>query len=104
LCRGANGGRGMITNEQLADALEKVISRTKVERFRQLCADGTVRPWVQAQYQALVYKMSLAPRPESLEITNEEASATPAARRHGLTGPPRCGCGNGGSCSPRGAA
>jgi hypothetical protein len=95
----------MITDEQLADALEKVVSRTKVERFRTLCmVDGTCQPWDQAGYQALMLLMAEDPAPTGhVEVPDELKLATPAARRHGLTGPPRCGCG-GGSCSPRGAA
>jgi hypothetical protein len=90
----------MITDEQLADALEKVLWRTEYERFRTLCTvDGTCQPWDQAGYQALMIRMAEDPAPTGhIEVPDALKLATPAARRHGLTSPPRCGCG--GSCSP----
>jgi hypothetical protein len=85
--------RKTMTDQQLTEALDIVVGRTKHERYRELCADGTVHPWYQAQFQALMGIMATG---EHRDVTDEEALATPAARRHGLTGPPRC-CG--GMCS-----
>ena len=87
-----------MTDEQLEQSLETVIARTGHERFRALClTDGTVSAWDQAGYQAVVYLLAAEVKgaivvPDALKL------ATPAARKHGLTGPPRCGC-RGGSCA-----
>jgi hypothetical protein len=89
-----------MTQQQLDDALDQVLARTGVARYRVLCnVDGLCSPWDQAGYQALVYILAAIEEPRGhIEVPDCLKLATPAARRHGLTGPPKCG---GGSCSPR---
>ena len=95
----------IITDEQLREAVEKMDN----PRIRELAmVDGTCSPWNQALYQGLVIRLAHDP-PIRGDVPIDEAAATPAARRYGLTGPPppdppRCGCRRGGSCAPRGAA
>ncbi len=89
------GENQSMTNDELTVALETVVARTKVERYRDLCSDGVVSPWDQAGYQFLMGLLAQDP-PECRDVTDAERLETPAARQYGLTGPPTC-CG--GSCS-----
>jgi hypothetical protein len=89
-----------MTEQQLPDSVEQVVSRTEVERYRELCcADGLCTPWDQAGHQALMYVLAAIPEPKGhIEVCDCLKLETPAARRYGLTEPPTYG--RSGSCSP----
>jgi hypothetical protein len=89
-----------MTDAELNTALDIVVARTHHERFRALClVDGTVTPWTQAGYQALIGVLATDPPPTGrFDVPEEAIVNTPAARRYGLTPRPRCGCG-GGACA-----
>ncbi len=86
-----------MTNDELATALDRVVARTGVERYRWLCSAENPHPKPNdpATWQAFVYLLAQDP-PECRDVTDAKRMETPAARQ-GLTGPPVC-CG-GGSCS-----
>ncbi len=83
-----------MTDQQLEEALDVVVGRTRHERYRELCSDENPNRWESAQFQALVFLLANGAH---RDVTEEEALDTPAARRWELTGPPRY-C-TGGVCS-----
>jgi hypothetical protein len=86
--------RKTMTDQQLTEALDIVVGRTKHERYRELCSDENPNRWEAAQFQALIGLLATG---QYRDVEDSEALETPAARRWGLTGPPRyCA---GGVCS-----
>ena len=85
----------------LADALDLVIARTGVERYRYLCLEHP-RPTVRAEYTALVLRLAAEP-PKPGPSTAESMAMAMAVRRCIFRSieSGECGCGR---CGLRGGA
>jgi hypothetical protein len=80
----------------LADALDLVISRTGVERYRYLCLEHP-NPTVRAEYSALVLRLAEEPPPtrpsaaESMQLALEARRCMFRSSEPGGCGCARCG-------------
>ena len=87
----------------LADALDLVVARTGVERYRYLCTEHP-NPRVRAEYSGLVMRLATAPPDPTTPTAAESLKNAAAVRRcqyRSIESSGGCGCAR---CGLRGAA